>query len=50
MLAVDDTLVEYARHLACDYDKRLGSLCTEETLPSSEALDSILYDMVHALL
>ena len=47
MLAVDESLVKYARHWADYYNERVGTFRPEESKVSSEALDSILYDMVH---
>ena len=47
MLAVDESLVQYARLWADYYNERVGTFRPEESKASSEALDSILYDMVH---
>ena len=47
MLAVDESFVKFARYWASYYNERVGSFRPEESKVSSEALDSILYDMVH---
>ena len=47
MLAVDESLVQYAREWAKYYNKRVGTFRPDESKASSETLDSILYDMVH---
>ena len=43
---VDASLVEYARHWADYYTERVGTFRPEHDKTSSEALDSILFDMV----
>lgn len=43
---VDSSLVEYARHWAEFYTERVGTFRPEHDKTSSEALDSILFDMV----
>ena len=45
---VDKRLVEYAQHLADYYNDKNGSYSRELNEASSDALDSILYDMVMA--
>lgn len=45
---VDDSLVNYARHLADHYNEIIGSFRPELNEVSADALDSILYDMVKA--
>ena len=49
MLAIDESLVQYARQWADYYNLRVSTFRPEESKVSSEALDSILYDMVHKL-
>ncbi len=46
MLAVDNDLVDYARHLAGYYIDTIGTFRPELNKASTDALDSILYDMV----
>ena len=46
-IKVDESLVQYARLWADYYNERVGTFRPEESKASSEALDSILYDMVH---
>ena len=48
MLIVDDSLVDYARHLADYYNGIIDSFRPELNEASTDALDSILYDMVMA--
>lgn len=45
---VDNSLVEYARYWADYYNERVGTYRPEQSQASTEALDSILYDMVHS--
>lgn len=47
MLAVDESLVQYTRLWADYYNERVGTFRPEESEVLPEALDSILYDMVH---
>ncbi len=47
MLVAAPDLVEYARQLATYYNERVGSFRPEWDKASSEALDKLLYDMVH---
>lgn len=46
MLAVDNSLVEFARHWADYYNEKIGSFRPEQNEASTEVLDAILYDMV----
>lgn len=46
MLTVDNELVEYAQKLADYYNEAVGSFRPEQNRVSTDALDSILYDMV----
>ncbi len=48
MLTVEDSLVDYARHLADYYNGIIDSFRPELNETSTDALDSILYDMVMA--
>ena len=48
MLTVEDSLVDYARHLADYYNGIIDSFRPELNRTSTDALNSILYDMVMA--
>ena len=48
MLAVEESLVNYARHWADYYNETIGSFRPELNTGPAEALDAILYDMVFA--
>lgn len=46
MISIDNQLVDYAQKLADYYNKTIGHFRPEQTVASTDALDSILYDMV----
>lgn len=46
MISIDNQLVDYAQKLADYYNKTIGHFRPEQTTASTDALDSILYDIV----
>lgn len=47
MINIDSQLVDYAHKLADYYDDLIGLYRPEQTIASTDALDSILFDMVN---